>query len=969
MQRLSSRGRLIALLVIALLVRLLFIRSGGFSIDVGDFQGWATQLTRTPLASFYGGAGFADYPPGYLYVLWLVGHVYALLAPNGNGGLFVVLVKLPAILMDLFDAAVLYALVRRYASDAWALGAAAMFALNPAAIFVSSVWGQVDSVSGGLALLGIYLMARASDDDADASWFVVEAWLALAASILVKPQAAVLVPLFVAFIFGSREWLPSRIGRRALATAGGIAGGIALAIVAARPFHAGGNVIDLLFWLKGIYAAGYAGYSFNSVNAFNLWTVARPFWQSDAQPILFLSQYAWGVLLFVAATGLIVWRYLQARTQQSFVEASALLALGFFILMTRMHERYVFDALLFACAAIPLGRRYVVAAAAITVTLFANLLYSLQYLSIVTHNTPGQNSVDVWGFGDHALSFVNVAVFFVLAYVYLSVDPGEAPALPKIAWPAFPQRAEGEPAEGTVGMLWPLDYLLSIGIGLASFVLLFVNYWFPPDKIFDEIYFARAAENYLTRNYIYESTHPPVTKLLITLSTWMFGGMAHGDTSWGWRFLDVVAGALVVWLLYIFAKRVTGSTLFASIAAILLALDGQHFVQSRIATPEAFVALFSLTAIYAFYRFWIASQGRTVEPFDPGAFARTLGLRAAGVFAAVLVSIGAVLVRFPTEAFSTKVVLVVYMTTGFYLVYRLLLEARILKREARPHAADLWLAIFTIAAALTVTSKWYGVMVYGMAIVVLAVVTFQPVMRAFRSTYLNREATPYAWGTPFGFRLDVIVCAVLFALGTVYSLAYIPHFIGLKDLPQSAPRAYTVTDVVDMQVGAFEYHDHLVATHPYQSVWWQWPLDIRPVMYYAKYGGAGDHVTAGYIYSLPNPLIMWFGLLAVPFVGFLAYRERNKGYALIVLAYLAQWLPWIASPRIAWNYHFYVNIALICLCNAIALQWMWKRGWRIPTVAYVVAVAAAFVFFYPILAGVVTPMWAVQMRQWLHSWV
>ncbi len=966
MQRLSSRGRLIGLLVLGLLVRLLFIRSGGFSIDVGDFQGWASQLTTTPLASFYNGAGFADYPPGYLYVLWVVGHVYAALAPNGNPGLFVALVKAPAILMDLVDAALLYALVRRYATEAWALGAAAFFALNPAAIFVSAAWGQVDSVSGGLALLGIYLMVRAADDDADTPWFVVEAWLALAASILVKPQAAVLIPLFIAFAFASRE----RLRIRALATLGGIAASFALAVVAARPFHPSGSIGGLFTWLYGIYAGGYNGYSFNSVNAFNLWTVARPFWQADTQTVAFLSQHAWGWLLFAGAAGLIVWRYLQERTRESFVEASALLAFGFFILMTRMHERYVFDALLFLCATISIGRRYLAGAAVVTVTLVANLLYSLRYLYVVTHSVPGVDAVDIWGWGDHLLSFINVAAFFALGFVYLSGDVREAgdTVRPALAWPSFPRRPEGDGNEGTAGLIWPLDYVLSIGIGLASFVVLFINYWFPADKIFDEIYFARAAENYLTRNYIYESTHPPVTKLLITFSTWMFGGMAHGDTSYGWRFLNVVAGALVVWLLYVFAKRVTGSSLFAAVAAILLALDGQHFVQSRIATPEAFVALFSLAAIYAFYRFWIASHERENEPFDTSGFLATMRARAGGVAASIAIAIGFVLVRFPTEAFSTKVVLVVYITTGLYLVYRLVFEARLLKRPSRPHAADLWLAVFAAAAALLVTSKWYGIMVYGVAVAILALVTLQPVARTFREHYLNRDRVPYAWGTPFGFRLDVIFCAILFALGTAYSLAYIPHFVGLKDLPQSPPRAYTVTDVVDMQYGAFEYHDHLVATHPYQSVWWQWPLDIRPVMYYAKYGGSGDHVTAGYIYSLPNPLILWFGLLAVPFVGFLAWRERNKGYALIVIAYLAQWLPWIATPRIAWNYHFYVDVALICLCNAIALQRMWERGWKIPAAAYVLAVFVAFVFFYPILAGVVTPMWAIQMRQWLHTW-
>ncbi|MDQ2991584.1 MAG: glycosyltransferase family 39 protein, partial [Candidatus Eremiobacteraeota bacterium] len=715
MQRLSSRGRLIALLAIALLVRLAFVLNAGFSIDVGDFEAWASQLAGGTFATFYptGGHGFADYPPGYLYVLWLVGHVYALLAPHGNSGLFLALVKAPAILMDLFDAAVLYALVRRYASETWALGAAAVFALNPAAIFVSSAWGQVDSVSGGLALLAVYLMVRAADDDDDSVWLTLEAWVALAASVLVKPQAAVLAPLFIAFAFAARD----RIAPRVLATLGGIVAAFIVAALLARPFHPAGNSIDVLIWLKGIYLTGYDGYSYNSVNAFNLWTIARSFWQSDTQPIAFLSQHLWGELLFGGATLLILWRYLQKRTTESFVEASALIAFAFFILMTRMHERYVFDALLLLCACISIGRRYLIATVAVTVTLFANLIYSLQYLSAVTNHMPGVNAFDIWGAGDHLLSLVNVAAFFVLGFFYLNGEAGDAnaSALPKSLWPSMPPASEGDPKEGMLGLLWPLDYALSIGIGLASFVLLFINYWFPADKIFDEIYFARAAENYLTRNYIYESTHPPVTKLLITFSTWMFGGMGTGDTSYGWRFLDVVAGAAVVWLLYVFAKRITGSTLFASCAAILLALDGQHFVQSRIATPEAFVAFFSLAAIYTFYRFWIAAQERATPPFDLRDFLTTLKARGLGVLASIVLSIGAVLLRFPTEAFSTKVVLVVYMATGFYLVYRLVLEGRLLKRTSKPHAADLWLALFSISAALLVTSKWYGVMVYGVA--------------------------------------------------------------------------------------------------------------------------------------------------------------------------------------------------------------------------------------------------------------
>ena len=158
-------------------------------------------------------------------------------------------------------------------------------------------------------------------------------------------------------------------------------------------------------------------------------------------------------------------------------------------------------------------------------------------------------------------------------------------------------------------------------------MLSFVGYWWPPDKVFDEIYFARAGEEYLQNLRIYENTHPPLTKLLVTISMMLFGGMPHGhglggwtglnaivghmkngDNSYGWRFLDVVFGALVVMLLYAFAKRITGSTLFAALAALLLTADGMHFVQSRIATPEGFVIFFATLATYAFYRFWISSQ-------------------------------------------------------------------------------------------------------------------------------------------------------------------------------------------------------------------------------------------------------------------------------------------------------------------------------------------------------------------------
>ncbi|MDQ6932453.1 MAG: hypothetical protein M3160_04675, partial [Candidatus Eremiobacteraeota bacterium] len=120
------------------------------------------------------------------------------------------------------------------------------------------------------------------------------------------------------------------------------------------------------------------------------------------------------------------------------------------------------------------------------------------------------------------------------------------------------------------------------------------------------------------------------------------------------------------------------------------------------------------------------------------------------------------------------------------------------------------------------------------------------------------------------------------------------------------------------------------------------------------------------------------GVLTVPFVGFLGWKERNKGYVLLVVAYVLQWLPWIGSPRLSFEYHFYPNLAIIVLCNAIVLQRLWQYGdlrtdarlWtRVGTFAYLAAVVLSFVFFYPVLAGTPIPWDQWHSRMWEEHWV
>ena len=447
-------------------------------------------------------------------------------------------------------------------------------------------------------------------------------------------------------------------------------------------FHPSANPVELIGWLFDRYRIGSNVYAYNTVNAFNLYAIKQTFWQSDlpALPLFGIglgATWMWGVVLVLAASALIVARYLQERTERAFLEAAMLVAFAFFTLATRMHERYIFGAFLLAFPLIAFGRRQIWTAIVLSFTTLLNLVYSFAYQTTMETHPPGVDPTNIWGAGSHAIAAVNVALFFLLGYIYLGgsvsvLEVAEADA----ASIGARARAWFDPREGIVAMA-RRDWLYAGLFTVASLVLCLILVRWPAEKIFDEIYYARAGEEYLRHMEIFEFTHPPLTKLVITLSMMLFGGLnGLGDTALGWRFLNVVIGALMVGVLYLFAKRLTGSTLFAAIATGMLLFDGFHYVQARIATPEITVAFFSLTTLYAFYRVWTASAAR--RALVPALSASTVRIfvafllvgACAGVgIATILINVGPH-TRGPELRPAAWVVAFLYVEVVFYLAAR-----------------------------------------------------------------------------------------------------------------------------------------------------------------------------------------------------------------------------------------------------------------------------------------------------------
>ena len=190
-------------------------------------------------------------------------------------------------------------------------------------------------------------------------------------------------------------------------------------------------------------------------------------------------------------------------------------------------------------------------------------------------------------------------------------------------------------------------------------------------------------------------------------------------------------------------------------------------------------------------------------------------------------------------------------------------------------SSKLWLVFFTVALGLLVSTKWYGVMGFGVSFVVLIFVWLQPHFDPLR---------PTLWGNPRGFRIDAALATIVLVSTTVYALVWVP------DLARHSPdpgEIHNANDLVYRQYSMFEYHDTLKATHPYSSKWWEWPIDYVPIAYFYQDHRKDPTNPSGCcvyeITSMPNPVILWFGLVCVPWVAVLAWRERNKAYALIVI--------------------------------------------------------------------------------------
>ncbi len=105
--------------------------------------------------------------------------------------------------------------------------------------------------------------------------------------------------------------------------------------------------------------------------------------------------------------------------------------------------------------------------------------------------------------------------------------------------------------------------------------------------VFDELYYAVTAYQYIYHAPLYVTNHPPLGTLIIALGILIFG-----MNPLGWRIMAYLCGVIMVPLIYYFAKKVFKSNRAAIFAALLLMFDFMHFTINRYALIDSMVTLF-----------------------------------------------------------------------------------------------------------------------------------------------------------------------------------------------------------------------------------------------------------------------------------------------------------------------------------------------------------------------------------------
>lgn len=1048
----NERAVLMSMLTVAFIARLVIgAIVPGYSNDIACWLGWGTNMLEYGPWNFYANSGFCDYPPGYMYVLALVAGLRNLVRAEYSSALSQVLVKLPAMLCDLASAMLLYKWAKREKiAGGMAMWLAALYVLNPATIFDSAAWGQIDSVFTLMVVAAVYLCVSGK-------WAIALPLYLVSA--LVKPQTLMLAP--IALVVLIVEIAREKDKPKLLKQVGiGLAAAVAAAAVIVVPFW-GGQSWD---WLIGKYTETLSSYNYATVNAMNLYILFNLNWVDASYVLLGLPVTVWSYIFMAISIAYCAVLYVKARDRRVMPLVCALLLMLLFTFMSKMHERYAFPAIMLLILGYVLlrDRRLLGAAAWLSATQLINM-------GLVLQSTHLQSSQQVLNFVV-ALGNVVLAVYLAacawdicvrghcrefgmtansgatlrqLRLDLVHVDPRKN----------MEQRIAGK-SDYKLGMK-ALDWAVLGAITVCYAVVAFTNLGTLSAPQTE--WTSSAAGETVTIDLGQERTFDFTYYGGITSSTFTVEFSSDGVTWTEPALADYDAGNIFQWFYYREHMRDSEGKLVALVSGypkhtaryIRLTFEAAGFKMREIGFLDENGECYPIESItsanyspgYYDDPAKMIDEQDTVpaEPsyynsmyFDEIYHARTAYEHLHGLhtyewthppLGKVLMMIGiAIFGMCPFGWRFMGTLIGVLMVPAMYLLTKQLFKRRDLAifttvlmtfdfmhfTQTRIATIDSFGVFFIMLMYLFMfrymqmsffrdgirrtliplglsglfmgigcASKWIDIYAAGG----LAVLFFATMYMRFNEYVCVRrrlkgekharpELQPYivVRDTFVKNLVITLACCCVFFIAVPALIYYFSYYWQLK--PDGG---LSLQGVIDVQKNMFNYHSGLTNdTHPFRAEWYTWPLILKPMYYYS----GRDFMPSGtysIIWAMGNPAVWWTMLAGMIFTMVVCWKEklRDRKKLIIIVSFLAQYLPWVLVPRSMYIYHYFASIPfmIMSLCFVIkAFEKAHPRATRGAAIALMAVTVGLFVLFYPVISGAPCSQTQLNIINMLGPW-